>query len=162
MAHALTLASQFRNWFSPTSIRVGLRVDHAVPGSHLIWNIENTGSEPVTLTKVVVRGARGRETTTVLQMPHVLAPHDQFVWPTDVDWGLLAAESVAFVDADGHEHPAPKDQFSRMRNQLRAAIDRPATSLSAQDFLFGAVEMAFGIAILGLGFFMLMYAIATG
>src|SRR3954468_1446975 len=101
MSHALTLGSHFRNWFVPSSVRVGLRVDHGVPGSHLIWEVENTGTEPVTLTKLVVHGARGKETTLVLDLPHVLAPRDQFVMPTDVDWGLLAAESVAFVDIDG-------------------------------------------------------------
>jgi len=162
MAYALTLGSQFRHWFAPSSVRVGLRVDHGVPGSHLIWNVRNTGTEPVTLTKLVIRGARGKDTTMVLEMPHVLAAQDEFVLPTDVDWGLLSAESVAFVDADGCEYRAPKHQFTEVRDQLRATIERRSTSLSARDFLFGAAEMAFGLAILGLGFFMLMWAIATG
>ena len=162
MAHALTLGSQFRNWFTPPSVRVGLRVDHGVPGSHLIWEVENTGTGPITLTRLVVKGARGAETTMVLERPHVLAPGDQFVMPTDVDWGMLSARSVAFVDVDGCEHAAPKHQFAQVRDQLRAGIERRSSTLSARDFLFGAAEMAFGIAILGLGFFMLMYAIATG
>lgn len=162
MAHALTLGSHFRNWFAPSSVRVGLRVDHGVPGSHLIWDIENTGDAPVTLIKLVVRGGRGKETTMVLQRPHLLEPRDRFVLPTDVDWGLLSAESVAFVDSDGSEYRAPKQQFAEVRDQLRATIDRRSTSISARDFLFGIGEMAFGLAILGLGFFMLMWAIATG
>ncbi len=82
--------------------------------------------------------------------------------PTDVDWGLLSAQSVAFVDADGCEYRAPKHEFTEVRDQLRATIERRSTALSARDFLFGAAEMAFGLAILGLGFFMLMWAIATG
>ena len=162
MAYALTLGSQFRNWFAPPSVRVGLRVDHGVPGSHLIWEVENTGSEPITLTKLVVRGARGKETTMALEMPHVLAPRDQFVLPTDFDWGMLGTAAVAFVEVAGNEYPAPKHQFTTVRDQLRETIERRSTSLSARDFLFGAAEMAFGIAILGLGFFMLMWAIATG
>jgi hypothetical protein len=162
MAYALTLGSQFRNWFAPSSVRVGLRVDHGVPGSHLIWEIQNTGDDPVTLTKLVIRGTRGKDTTMVLELPHVLAPGDQFVMPTDVDWGLLSAQSVAFVDSRGCEYPAPRQQFAQVRDQLRATIERRSSSLSAGEFLFGAAEMAFGIAILGLGFFMLMWAIATG
>ena len=162
MAYALTLGSQFRNWFTPSSVRVGLRVDHGVPGSHLIWDVQNTGAEPATLTKLVVRGPRGKKTTMGLELPHVLAPQDRFVLPTDVDWGLLSAQSVAFVDTDGCEYRAPKHQFTEVRDQLRATIERRSTSLSARDFLFGAAEMAFGLAILGLGFFMLMWAIATG
>jgi hypothetical protein len=162
VAHALTFGSHFRQWISPSSVRVGLRVDHGAPGAHLIWEVENTGNAPITLTKLVVHGAGGRDTTLVLELPHVLAPKESFVLPTDVDWGLLAAESVAFVDVDGCEYPAPRRAFADARDQLRAGVDRRSTSLSARDFLFGAAEMAFGIAILGLGFFMLMYAIATG
>ena len=162
MAYVRTLVSQLRNCFGPPSVRVGLRVDHGVPGSHLIWEVENGSSAPVTLTKLVVRGARGKQTTMALERPHLLEPHDQFVLPTDVDWGMLAARSVAFVDADGSEYKAPKHQFAEVRDQLRATIERRSSSLSARDFLFGAAEMAFGIAILGLGFFMLIYAIATG
>jgi hypothetical protein len=33
---------------------------------------------------------------------------------------------------------------------------------SAQDFLHGAADLTFGLLILGLGFFMLMWVIATG
>jgi hypothetical protein len=33
---------------------------------------------------------------------------------------------------------------------------------SAQDFLHGAADLTFGFLILGLGFFMLMWLIATG
>jgi hypothetical protein len=161
IADAVTLSSQFRNWFSPQSVRVGVHVDHGVPGSHLIWEVENTGTEPVTLTKLVVHGGRGKQTTMALEIPHVLQPHEEFVLPTDVDWGLLAANSVAFVDANGVEHPAPKEQFAEVRDQLRASIEHRPTAMSARDFLIGTAEMAFGIVILGLGFFMLMYAIAT-
>jgi len=49
-------------------------VDHGVPGSHLIWDVQNSGTEPVTLTKLVVRGPRGKETTMGLELPHVLTP----------------------------------------------------------------------------------------
>jgi hypothetical protein len=43
---------------------------------------------------------------------------------------------------------------------MREAIDQPANSQSARDFLAGAANLAVGVAILGLGFFMLMYVIA--
>jgi hypothetical protein len=50
----------------------------------------------------------------------------------------------------GHEHALDRQQFER--RVYRA---------SAQDFLHGAADLTFGIVILGLGFFMLMWMIAT-
>jgi hypothetical protein len=41
-------------------------------------------------------------------------------------------------------------------------FDRRAPQASAQDFLHGAADLTFGFLILGLGFFMLMWVIATG
>lgn len=162
MSHTLALRSQFRQWLAPPPVRVAIHVDHAVPGSHLIWNIENASERPVTLTKLVVRGKGAKETPALLASPHVLAPHESLVLPTDVDWSLLSAESVAVVDADGKQHPAPHRQFVAVRDQLRATIDRRASRLTAGEFLFGAADMAFGVMILGLAFFMLMWAIANG
>ena len=46
----------------------------------------------------------------------------------------------------------------------RQPFERGVDKASAQDFLNGtaAADLTFGIVILGLGFFMLMWVIATG
>jgi hypothetical protein len=49
-----------------------------------------------------------------------------------------------------------------IQDQLRQLIDRRVFNTSARDFLTGAADLAFGVVILGLGFFMLMWVIATG
>lgn len=162
MAQTLTLGSQFRQWATASPVQVSIHVDHGVPGSHLMWDIENTGSHPIALTTLVVHAKRGPDKVVSFDVPHVLAPQDSFVVPTDVDWSLLNARSVAVIDSEGREHAAPKRQFEAVRDSLRETIERRSTPLSARDFLFGAADMAFGIAILSLGFFMLMWAIATG
>jgi hypothetical protein len=41
-------------------------------------------------------------------------------------------------------------------------FERSVYKASAQDFLHGAADLTFGFLILGLGFFMLMWVIATG
>ncbi len=41
-------------------------------------------------------------------------------------------------------------------------LRRPVYKASAHDFLRGAADLTFGALILGLGFFMLMWMIATG
>jgi hypothetical protein len=43
----------------------------------------------------------------------------------------------------------------------RLDFERGVYRASAQDFLHGAADLTFGIIILGLGFFMLMWVIAT-
>ena len=40
--------------------------------------------------------------------------------------------------------------------------DRRAQHTTANQFIAGAADLAFGVVILGLGFFMLMWVIATG
>lgn len=51
----------------------------------------------------------------------------------------------------GHEPSSNRRQF-----------ERRVYKASAQDFLHGAADLTFGFVILGLGFFMLMWVIATG
>jgi hypothetical protein len=41
-------------------------------------------------------------------------------------------------------------------------VQRAIYKASAQDFLRGSADLTFGFVILGLGFFMLMWVIATG
>jgi hypothetical protein len=43
----------------------------------------------------------------------------------------------------------------------RRAVERRVYKASAQDFLRGAADLTFGMVIFGLGFFMLMWVIAT-
>ena len=161
MSYTMALSSQFRHWFASPAVRVSIHVDHGAPGSHLIWEIENTSDEPVALTRLIVQGKTGRSERR-LDISHILQPNDRLVLPTDVDWGLLNAAWIAVADADDRLYKAPRRQFDAIRDQLRETIDRRRSPLSARDFLFGAADMVFGVVILGLGVFMLMWAIATG
>jgi len=148
--------------FEPDGLQVRIRLDRAEPGAHLIWDILNAGPAPVTLTKLIVHG-RGRAADTVpLGLPRVLEPQDRITLPTDVDWNLLAARSIAAADATGQEHLASKRQLIAIQDQLRQLIDRRVRNATARDFIVGAADLAFGVVILGLGFFMLMWVIATG
>lgn len=162
MTHTLGLTSHFRRFVGRQAIRVSIHVDHGAPGAHLIWDIENTSDRPVALSKLIVHGRRGAADAVPLGLPHILGPQDHLVLPTDVDWSLLAATSVAAADAAGNEYRAPRAQLAAVRARLRESIDRREASVSAREFLFGAADMAFGVVLLGLGVFMLMWAIATG
>jgi len=51
----------------------------------------------------------------------------------------------------GRDHPIEQPPF-----------EQRVYKASAQDFLHGAADLTFGFLILGLGFFMLMWVIATG
>jgi hypothetical protein len=143
-------------------LRVTIRVDREAPGAHLIWDITNTSSTNVTLTKLVVHGPHGVADTVALELPRALNPQESVLIPTDVDWSLLAAKSIAVVDDRGREHEASRRELANIQEHLRRLIDRRAYITSARDFLFGATDLAFGVVILGLGFFMLMWVIATG
>jgi hypothetical protein len=143
------------------AIRVTVRLDRDAPGAHLIWDITNASAAPVTLIKLIVHGRSGAISLT-LEMPHLLNPQDSLVLPTDLDWSLLAAKSIAVVDSGGCEHPASHRQLAGIQEHLRQLIDRRGPTTSAREFLFGATDLAFGVVILGLGFFMLMWVIATG
>jgi hypothetical protein len=144
------------------AIRVTIRLDHDAPGAHLIWDITNAGNSPVTLTKLIVHGRHGAADTVPLGLPRVVNPQDRLLLPTDVDWNLLAARSIAVADDIGREHEASRRQLASIQEHLRRLVDRRAYTTSARDFLFGATDLAFGVVILGLGFFMLMWVIATG
>lgn len=148
--------------FEPDGVRVTLRLDRPEPGAHLLWDIVNASPQPVTLTKLIVHG-RGKAADTVpLGLPRVLAPQDRLTVPTDGDWNLLSARAIAVADSTGHEHHASHRQLVMVQDQLRQLMDRRAYYASARDFLTGAADLAFGVVILGLGFFMLMWVIATG
>jgi hypothetical protein len=149
-------------FFERPGVKVAIRLDKAAPGAHLIWDVTNTGVEPVTLTKFIVHGRKGAGDIVPSLLPATLASQDRIIVPTDVDWSLLAARSIAVVDAGGQEHYAVRRQLAGIQEQLRELIDRRVHASSARDFLAGAADLAFGVAILGLGFFMLMWVIATG
>ena len=148
--------------FEKPGIKVSIRLDKSAPGAHLIWDVVNTGSEPVTLTKLIVHGRSGSGVIVPLGFPKVLASEDRMIFPTDVDWTLLAARSISVADSRGHEHHAARGPLAAIQDQLRQLIDRRVYATSARDFLSGAADLAFGVVILGLGFFMLMWVIATG
>jgi len=159
---ALLLAA--RRAFKHESVAVRLRLDRSAPGAHLMWDIANIGRAPITVEKLVLhlgRGARNAE-TVALGVPQVLEAREHALIPTDVDWTLLSAKAIAVADGDGREHPVSKKQLAAIQQQLRLLIDRRDDSASANDWLYGAANLAFGVVILGLGFFMLMWVIATG
>jgi hypothetical protein len=55
-------------------------------------------------------------------------------------------------------HPAGSAGHAAARQQF----ERRVYKASAREFLHGAADLTFGVVILGLGFFMLMWVIATG
>jgi hypothetical protein len=144
------------------AVRVTIHLDREAPGAHLIWDITNVGGTPVTLAGLVIHGGKGKNNTIPLGLPRLLEPQDSAVLPTDVDWSLLAAKSVAVVDSTGREYGASRRELATIQEHLRELIDRRVHTPSAREFLFGATDLAFGVVILGLGVFMLMWVIATG
>ena len=148
--------------FRRDALRISIGLDRWSAGAHLIWDIVNTDETPITLTRLVVHGRGGAADSVPLGLPKVLQPQDRIRLAIDVDWTVIAARSLAAVDARGHEHPAPARQLASVQQHLREHIDRRVSVKSARDFLFGATDLAFGVVILGLGVFMLMWVIATG
>jgi hypothetical protein len=148
--------------FDRSGIQIALRLDRAAPGAHLIWHIRNTGPQPITLTKLIIHGPQGLTDMAARGLPKVLTPTQSVVVFTDVDWSLLAARRIAVTDSSGHEHTASRRQLIVIQDRLRQLIDRRVYTASARDFITGAADLAFGVVILGLGFFMLMWVIATG
>jgi hypothetical protein len=172
MAQVLTLASiasiAYLVWrfsdhfFDRSGIQILLRLDREAPGAHLVWHIRNTGPQPITLTKLIIHGPQGLTDMSARGLPTVLEPTGHVVVFTDVDWSLLAARRIAITDSAGHEHTASRRQLGAIQDRLRQLIDRRASTTSARDFITGAADLAVGVVILGLGFFMLMWVIATG
>jgi hypothetical protein len=150
------------------SLLISIRLDRSAPGAHLIWDITNIGPAPVTLTHFMIyarRHGRGRgesDAKVPLPLPETLERGDHALVPIDVDWRLLAARSIAVFDASGRKHPAARHQLASVQEHLRELVDRRMYTRSARDWLSGAADLAFGVVILGLGFFMLMWVIATG
>jgi hypothetical protein len=155
-------------YFRPDTVAVRLRLDRSGPGSHLMWDIANLGPKPITVTKLVIHTGRASGShpsgadTVPLGLPQVLQSQEHVLLPTDVDWTLLSARTIAVGDADGREHAVSRRQLKAIQEQLGNLIDRRVYTPSARDWLYGATDMAFGVVILGLGFFMLMWVIATG
>lgn len=141
------------------TVAVRLRLDHS--GSHLVWDIANIGSEPITVTRLLIRTPTGGS-MVALGIAQVLNPQEHTRVPTDVDWTLLAATSMAVGDGQGGEHPVSKAQLKLIQEQVGSLIEHRDYTPSATDWLYGATHLAAGVVILGLGFFMLMWVIATG
>jgi hypothetical protein len=174
VAAVLALAWYVRaRLFRVDPLDVSIHLDRSAPGAHLIWEITNTGIAPLSLTKLIIHSRDIRKArhigstadldeTVPLAAPKQLDCGDRILVPTDVDWSLLAARKIAVEDATGREHTASAQQLRAVQEQLREVIDRPVHASSARDWLYGAANLAFGVVILGLGFFMLMWVIATG
>jgi hypothetical protein len=155
----VVLAARLRR--EEDAVAVQLRLDRSGPGSHLMWDIANVGGDPITVTKLVISSRMGPQIVP-LAIAHVLETQEHTLVPTDVDWTLLSATSMAVCDADGREHRVPRRQLKLIQEQLERLIERRVYCASARDWLYGATNLAFGMVILGLGFFMLMWVIATG
>jgi len=153
-------------WWRPETVAVKLRLDHTGPGAHLMWDICNLGQAPIAITKLIIRtrrkGTNPAAHTVDMHTPQVLQRQEHALLPTDVDWTLLSATSMAVSDADGREHLVSRTQLRAIREQLGGLIERRDYAPSAKDWLSGATDMAFGVVILGLGLFMLLWVIATG
>jgi hypothetical protein len=181
MAQTLTFVSTFavaggvfwwwlrRRRMSRDDVEITMRLDRALPGAHLIWEIENTDFIPLTLAAFVIRprhlrdDRRGESIATVpLPSPETLEPGDRTRLSMDVDWRLFDARAVGVCDAAGSEHLAPAAQLSAVQAELRELVGHSIYRASAPDWLSGAANLAFGVVILGLGFFMLMWVLATG
>jgi hypothetical protein len=147
--------------FDNRSIHVGIRLDREAPGAHLIWAVTNVGRRPVTITTLIIHGPQGTN-SVALSSPKLLNAGDMVLLPTDVDWTVLSARSIAVADAAGHEYAASRAELASIQDHLRQHIDRRMYHASAREFLFVSADLAFGVVILGLGFFMLMWVIATG
>jgi hypothetical protein len=143
------------------AVAVRLRLDRSGPGSHLVWDIANTGPEPITVTRLIIRSRTGGSTVP-LGLAQILNTQEHTRLPTDVDWTLLSATSMAVGDGQGGEHLVSKEQLKLIQDQLASLLERRVYTPSAQDWLSGATDLAAGVVILGLGFFMLMWVIATG
>jgi hypothetical protein len=165
-AVAVVVAWGWKMWRrrSRETVAVSVRLDRSAPGAHLMWDIANAGDDPITVTKLIIHTKERREegVTVPLAMPQLLRPQEGVLLPTDVDWTLLAARSIAVGDAAGREHVVSRDQLTTIQEQLRGLIDRREDNVSARDWLFVGTDLAFGVVILGLGFFLLMWVIATG
>jgi hypothetical protein len=165
---ALGIAAWFvrTTWWRTETVAITLRLDHTGLGAHLMWDIGNLGQAPITVTRLVIR-ARSERTNPVahnvdMHTPQVLEPQEHALLPTDVDWTLLSATSMAVCDAEGREHFVSRSQLKAIQEQLGSLVGRRDYAPTATDFLSGAADMAVGAVILGLGFFMLMWVIATG
>jgi hypothetical protein len=152
----------WRSHYQPDGLRVSIRLDRMAPGAHLIWDVVNLGPTSVTLTKLIIHRRHQEGEAVPFTSPKRLAPQDEMVIATDVEWNMLSARSLAIVEDTGREYAAPHRQLEAVQDQLHHVIDRRVYTASAREFLFGASDFAFGVVILGLGFFMLMWVIATG
>jgi hypothetical protein len=164
----LAAAGLFYLWnthVSRPTLEVSIRLDRSAPGAHVLWSLANHGSTPFAFTKLCIYSKRRwhRTLDTIpFDTPKRLGADDELTLATDVDWNMLEARSLAIVDDTGHEYRVAGRQLAAIQDQLHAVIDRRPSPVSARDFLFGAGDLAAGAVILGLGFFMLMWVIATG
>src|SRR5262245_35372802 len=120
--------------FHRGTIKVTIKLDREAPGAHIIWNVTNVGADPITITKLIIHGAKGVRDLP-LTTPKVLGPSEGLLLPTDVDWSVLSARSIAVVDGTGHEHEASRRELKLIQEHLRQHIDRRVTTGSATDFL---------------------------
>jgi hypothetical protein len=145
-------------------ISVALRLDREAPGAHVLWDVVNDGDEPVTVTALVIKQAtfeRGNAQIIPVSSGQVLPAGGVLVLPTDADWALMSARSVAVRDARGKDHSAGRRQLRRIQERLRTRIVARTAPRAAAVWLAGAANFMLGAVILGLGAFMLLWMIGS-
>ena len=163
-AVAGTLA-RVRSAIAPASrLRVTGRLDHRGPGAHVVWTVANDGREPLTLTQLVVHDRHGSTAAVDIEPGVAVKPSQRVALATELDWSVLTARSIALIDIVGERHPLRHGELVRLRRQLHQMLQGspPRSTSSARDWLYGSANLAFGMVILGLGLFMLLWVIATG
>ena len=127
--HFSRRARRVRDGGSATRSSAATRTDHdrarSISSACLIWDIVNTGYQPVTLTNLIVHGRNGANDDTVpLGLPETLCYHERIRVASDADWALLSARSIVAVDDAGIEYRAPDRQLDVVQDPSPAA-DRP-------------------------------------
>lgn len=74
---------------------------------------------------------------------------------------LTVASLLALLGWMGWRFASPARQQQPAIPRQEIEFERRVYKASAQDFLRGAADLTFGMVIFGLGFFMLMWVIAT-
>ena len=143
-------------------LRVTGRLDHQGPGAHVVWTVVNQGRAPRTLSQLVLQGPNDSATIIEIEPKLIVKSRDRVALATELDWNVLTARSISLIDSAGKRHPIRHRTLARVRSQLRQMLRGSPPAGSAHDWLYGTANLAFGVVILGLGLFMLLWVLYTG
>jgi hypothetical protein len=138
------------------------RVNHQGAGAYVVWTIANNSRNPLSPINLHVR-SRDRSIQTIAIVANgTVKPRSRITFASELDWSFLTADSIVVADAHGRHHRLRRRDLARLRRQLREMTHRPLNAGSAREWVHGTANLALGIALLGLGVFMLLWVIATG